>query len=100
MPWLDQRAILSLPASGSACATRWLAVEVSDGKTGLRNTQGCEKAPRTSTPSINFSKGIGMSSFNIVGQGEVEIGASCQIGADTQIVFSKPGKVRLGDYCS
>ncbi len=41
-----------------------------------------------------------MSKFNIVGNGEVEIGQFTNVGAGAQIIFSKPGRVIVGDYCN
>jgi acetyltransferase-like isoleucine patch superfamily enzyme len=41
-----------------------------------------------------------MNTFNIIGTGTVEIGNSTSIGPGAQIVFNKPGKITLGDYCN
>lgn len=41
-----------------------------------------------------------MSEFQIVGRGQVELGQFTNVGAGAQIIFSKPGRVTIGDYCS
>ena len=41
-----------------------------------------------------------MSEFQIVGQGRLEMGQFTNVGAGAQIIFSKPGRVVIGDYCS
>jgi acetyltransferase-like isoleucine patch superfamily enzyme len=41
-----------------------------------------------------------MSEFQVVGNGEVELGRFSSVGAGAQIVFAKPGRVIIGDYCS
>lgn len=41
-----------------------------------------------------------MNAFNIIGTGTIEVGQSTSIGEGAQIVFAKPGAVRIGDYCT
>lgn len=41
-----------------------------------------------------------MSEFKIVGEGVIEIGEFTRIDESAQIVFVKPGRVTLGDYCN
>lgn len=41
-----------------------------------------------------------MSKFQIVGNGSVTIGEFTRVDETAQIVFIKPGRVTLGDYCS
>lgn len=41
-----------------------------------------------------------MHTFNLVGDGTVNIGQSTSIGLGAQIVFSRPGTVTIGDYCT
>lgn len=41
-----------------------------------------------------------MNTFNLVGDGTVNIGESSSIGPGAQIVFSHPGTVTIGDYCT
>lgn len=41
-----------------------------------------------------------MSEFQVVGQGQVVIGQSTMIGEGAQVVFVRPGKVTIGDYCT
>ncbi|MBT9500764.1 MAG: hypothetical protein IV092_05935 [Burkholderiaceae bacterium] len=37
--------------------------------------------------------------FEQHGQGEVTLGHRTSVSADVQFIFSKPGRVRIGDYC-
>ncbi len=41
-----------------------------------------------------------MNEFKIIGDGYVDIGKFTRIDEGAQIVFIKPGRVKLGDYCS
>lgn len=41
-----------------------------------------------------------MSKFQVVGNGEIEIGKFSTIGPGAQIIFAKPSRVVIGDYCS
>lgn len=41
-----------------------------------------------------------MSHFQIIGDGEAYVGQFTQIGEGAQIVFTKPGRVDIGDYCT
>lgn len=39
-------------------------------------------------------------SFQLSGQGEVNIGRHSTVGEGAQVVFAKPGRVTIGDYCT
>ena len=41
-----------------------------------------------------------MSEFQIVGSGNAELGKFAHIGVGAQIIFSKPCRVTIGDYCT
>jgi acetyltransferase-like isoleucine patch superfamily enzyme len=41
-----------------------------------------------------------MSQFRVVGDGEVELGKFSTVAEGAQIVFAKPGRVTIGDYCA
>jgi acetyltransferase-like isoleucine patch superfamily enzyme len=51
----------------------------------------------TSPPS---SKGPTMNALQVVGDGHVEVGKFARIGSNAQVVFRRPGRVEIGDYCS
>lgn len=40
-----------------------------------------------------------MNTFNVIGDGFVTVGRATFIGLNAQIVFSKPGRITIGDYC-
>lgn len=41
-----------------------------------------------------------MNEFDIFGDGSVQIGRETSIASGAKVVFSKPGKVTIGDYCT
>lgn len=40
-----------------------------------------------------------MSELEVAGKGSVQVGRATSIGIGAQVVFSKPGRISIGDYC-